>query len=145
YWRVVAHKNFYSKVSPTWGFQFSVPALITPPADTIFASSNTPTFIWHPADSAAYYTLRVSTNQYMSDPYVVVHSLADTAYTILDPLADGHYYWQVQPIGSAGNFYSVINHFSVNVYGGVDEKPGQRYPRVSRWKPRSPTRRGPVR
>jgi hypothetical protein len=125
FWRVFAYKGMYSRVSPVRTFQFGIPTLITPPMDSTFAGSNTPTFIWNRVDSASYYDLRVSTDRTMSTNFVIIHSLADTAYTTFSPLGDGHYYWQVKARGNPTleHFSSVINHFGVNVYGGVAGQP----------------------
>jgi hypothetical protein len=117
----------YSRPSVDRHFAIAFPHLIAPRSDTVFNSINTPTFIWSRVDSASFYILKVATDAGFYN-VIINHALADTAYTTLSPLGDGHYYWCVVTVLNGNSYVSSTQPFGINVYGGVAEQPGLSMP-----------------
>jgi parallel beta-helix repeat protein len=77
------------------GLTIQAPTLISP-SDGSDITNNTPTFTWTSVDGVSSYDLQLALDNDFTAGTLTVKGLSTTAYTLVEPLAGGEWYWRVR-------------------------------------------------
>ena len=81
--------------------QPETPVLVEPQDGA--ATETKVTVVWRKSKNATYYHLQVGDVSSLADPHIIFDaSIADTAWTLSNLLADKNYYWRVSAVSAAG-------------------------------------------
>ncbi len=117
YWRVRAQNN-----SGAWGdwsavavFKIITRPALTSPRNGAALNSNTPALSWQSVPQVNSYRLQISTDEHFINLLLEEDNIAGLSHTLTPPLADGLYYWRVQPRDQNGRGlnWSAVFRFTI--------------------------------
>ncbi|NUO80180.1 SUMF1/EgtB/PvdO family nonheme iron enzyme [candidate division KSB1 bacterium] len=125
HWRVRAqnHSGAWGEWSVVAAFKIITRAALASPQNGAALNDNTPTLSWQAVPQADRYRLQISADAQFFTLLLEQDNIASLAHTVTEPLADGLYYWRVQPRDQSGQWLNWSSAFRFTIITSAPDAP----------------------